>query len=590
MMIEAGDTVIFDVETTGLNWKTDRAVGYVVTVKGKTGQIVSSYYPIRHESGPNMDAAKMIEWIKSWASLPIHLVGHHLKFDLHFAANDGIFFPNATFEDTQVNACLINEHQGRFSLENCAIEYGVTAKKGKELYEFLAQRFGGEPTNKQMGNFWRLPADEPLAIEYAAGDGTTTYELWEKQQRVLDDDALRGVWHLECRCIPVLFRMERRGVCVDESNLARLKSWVEKETANATKKLPWEGFNPRGRTDLPKAFTNLGITDFPRTEKGNPSFTEDWLETNDLGRSIVQVRKLTNISNSFISPLVETHIHDGRVHTSFNQLKADDFGTITGRLSSSDPNMQQVPKRDKLIAPIFRSVFVPGRGMRWSQNDYSQQEYRVFAAYTSNQNLIDRYARGEDIHQFVADMLGVERDPTAKRMNLGMLYGMGIEKLAHSLGVDFTTAKIFRNKYDTIFPQAKKFREHTANTGKSREHVKTIMGRKARFPGGNWAHKAASRIIQGTCADLTKLKMCEVDEFLVRESGGECGVMLQIHDELDWEIYDSGRGKALDAEARRIMTDFSEFPNLSVPMVVDSATADNWGAASFPDTDWGQYG
>lgn len=583
--IEDGDTVILDTETTGLDWKKCTTCGFVVTVE-RSEKPVSYYYPIRHETGHNLDADKVIEWIKSWCGKKIHIVGHNLKFDLHFFANDGIYFPNATVEDTQINGCLIDEHSKSFSLEAQAVKFGAPAKKGKPLYAYMATIFGGDPTQKQMGNFWRLAADDPNAIEYATGDGDSTFWLWKHQQPYLDLDELREAWKLECRTLPVLFRMERKGVRVSEDRFEFLKSWVERQLEIAVSRLP-HGLNVRSSVQLQKAFTDEGITDWPTTPKGNPSFVEMWLSQTHLGRDIIQVRRLTNLDSTFIKSAVEGNLHKGRIHCNFNQLRADEYGTITGRLSSSGPNMQQIPKRDKFLAPIFRSIFYPDDECYWSTNDYSQQEYRVFAAYTGSKNLIEGYKSGLDMHQVVADMLGVARDPTAKRMNLGMLYWMGVPKLAESLGISVEEAQEHRRIYDERIPEVKKFLNRCQRAGKARGWMKTIKGRRARFPDRNFAYKGASRVIQGTCADLTKEKMCEVDEFLNKESGGELGVQLQVHDALDFSV-PIGR-EDINEEAIRIMSDFSDYPLLNVPMKVDHGRGENWGDASFPDMDWIKY-
>jgi DNA polymerase-1 len=379
---------------------------------------------------------------------------------------------------------------------------------------------------------------------------------------------------------------------VDPDNFARLTAFIGNRLDEATGKLP-PGFNVRGRKDVPAAFDAIGVTDYPRTALGNPSFTEAWLEKHELGRDIITVRKLTNLQNSFIQPLLDTHIHTfeghalGSVHCNFNQLRADEYGTITGRLSCNEPNMQQVPKRDKLLAPIFRQIFVPRPGMVWSQNDYSQQEYRIFAMYSGSELLIDGYKGDLDMHQVVANELKVERDPTAKRLNLGMLYWMGSELLAEELGITVERAAEIRSWYDDKFPDVKAFLKKAQKAAQHRGWVQTILGRRARIPDRNKSYQASSRVIQGTCADLTKLKMVEVDEFLHRESGGKAGVTLQIHDELDWEVSHDDPHH-LDTEARRIMSDFSKFP-IPVPMKVDSHVANDWGRASFPKTEWSKY-
>ncbi len=583
--IRPDDTVIFDVETTGLDWRNDRPVGYVITVR-RDNKIISRYYPVRHQSGPNLDPERVVSWIRSWAKLPIRLVGHNLKFDLHFAANDGIFFPRATFICTQVSGTLINESIGNYSLDNLATAYRVTAKKGEELYTHIASLFGCEPNRKSMGQFWRLPADDKLAVEYAEGDGITTLELYEKQQLMIKEQELERVAELEGRVLPVLFKMERRGVNVDEDQLEYVHQWADRKVTEAKNSLP-KDLNVRSRPQMAKLFPEEDHPTLPRTPKGNPSYTEDWLKTNDIGRKIIILRQFTNLQNSFINPLLETHLHGGMVNTNFNQMFDGTYGTITGRLSSNWPNMQQVPKRDKYLAPIFRSIFTVPDGVVWSQNDYSQQEYRIFAAYTGSDRLANAYAEGLDMHQVVADLLGVERDPTAKRMNLGMLYGMGKALLADSIGITVDEASALRSKYKRQVPEVDRFMQKAKLRMEKKGFVKTIMGRRCRLEDKRFSYRAPSRVIQGTCADLTKLKMVEVNDFLESETNGKCGVTLQVHDELDWFVPE-GR-EDLDQEARRIMGDYSGFEALNIPMKVDSANGPNWGVASFPDQDWEEY-
>lgn len=593
-VINDGDTIVLDTETNGLDWKTCFTCGFVITVE-REGNPISYYYPIRHEIGPNLPINKVLDWIKSWADKRIHIIGHNLKFDLHFCANDGIYFPNATFEDTQINACLIDENSRSFSLDAQCRKMGTPAKKGEELYKHLAEKFGGKPDRNQMGNYWRLPADDFLAVDYAVGDGDSTYYLQKAQIEMIKLQELERVWQLECRVLPTLFRMERRGVKVNTEQLDKLKNWIDKEIKLAESQLPWEGFNVRGRADLPKAFKQVGITNWPVTPKGNPSFTEDWLLTNDLGSAIVKVRKLTNLMNTFVTGAVESNLYNGKVHCSFNQLRGDEYGTITGRLSSSQPNMQQVPKRDKLLAPIFRSIFMADDGNFWSSNDYSQQEWRLFAAYVQKylnggQQLVKAYQSGIDVHDVVAQMTGLDRDTKAKRLNMGMLNWMGAPKVMKEIGVSEAEAKAILDQYHSKFPVVRKFLKRCQSKINNRGYITTILGRRARFEDRGFSYRGASRVIQGGCADLTKEKLVEVDEFLVREAGQEHGILLQVHDSLDWVLPDTKLGREIDEEAIRIMGDYSNHPVLVVPMKVDHGEGNNWGEASFSNVDWNKYG
>jgi DNA polymerase-1 len=487
-------------------------------------------------------------------------------------------------ECTQVNHALIDENIGRFGLDACAEYYNCPAKKGDRLYAHLAEMFGGEPNRDQMSNFWRLSGDDPLAHEYAVGDGRTTWMVHEKQQEVLDEEDLRLVWSVECRVIRTLFRMERRGVPVDEERLSQFESFLDQKLREARTALP-EGFNVRSQPQIKKLMEDNGHTDWPLTAKGNPSFTEHWLKTFDLGQRIIKVRKIENLFNSFINPLKERHLHNGRIHCNFNQVKQDDFGTVSGRLSSNAPNMQQVPKRDKELAPLFRTIFVADPGYKWSANDYKQQEYVVFAEYSGSKKLQDGYRQEPplDMHSMVAQLLGVERDPTAKRLNLGQLYGMGVDKLAWSLNISTSMAKNYRAAYDREVPEARNFLKNAEKRARGRGYVFTKLKRRCRLD-RQIAHKAGNRIIQGTSADITKLKMVEIDEYF-KSQGDICHILLQVHDELDWQFPNTDEGWRQDAEARRIMKSFDEgdLIHMKTPLQVDNDIAEDWGRASFPD-------
>ena len=573
--------VVFDVETNGLDWKRNKTVGFVIGIDGWT-----EYLPIRHEGGGNYDEAQVIRWIQSWAKNPnVRVVGHNLKFDLHFAQNDRIEF-KGPIECTMVNAALIDENLGGYSLDAIAEHYNLAHKKDEDgLYRHLAELFGGEATRKvQMSRFHRLSGNDAKARAYAIADVRATFALWESQQPILDSENLRLVHGVECRVLRTLQRMERFGVKIDEEKAHEIRNKLQRKLDDARKKIP-KDLNVRSPRQLQEWFKQKNISGWPQTEKGNASFPETWLISHEPGRLVVRVRKISNILNSFFDPLLERHIYDGRVHTNFNQLRQDEYGTVTGRLSSSDPNNQQVPKRDRELAPMFRSIYVADRDHIWSANDYSQQEFRVFAEYSGSAMLLEGYRKhpADDIHTVVANLLGVERDPTAKRMNLGMLYGMGKQKLADSLGISIQEAQAYRDQYDKFLPEARRFLKQAEHAARTRGWVRTKLHRRRRFPNRDYAHKAGNAIIQGTSADITKLKMVEIDEFFQRQGAGH--LLLQVHDELDWQFPDDDAGMLLDQRARSKMEKFDreDLITLTVRMAVDCKHGPNWGEATFGD-------
>jgi DNA polymerase-1 len=272
----------------------------------------------------------------------------------------------------------------------------------------------------------------------------------------------------------------------------------------------------------------------------------------------------------------------GRVYPEFNQVVNDDYGTVTGRLSSSNPNAQQVPKRNKELGKIFRKIWIPDDGTYWSANDYKGQELVVFAHYSGAPMLVEGYHQEPplDMHSVVAAMLSVERDPTAKRLNLGKLYGMGVPKLAKSLKIDMDRARELSNQYDMMLPEARMFMKKAEARAKSRGFVFTAMGRRRRFPDSRFAHKAGNSIIQGTSADITKLKMVEVDEYF-ESIGDTARVALQVHDDLCFFIPHGA--EEVEKEAQRIMQSFTamDLIHLKVPLRVDSHTGPNWSVATY---------
>lgn len=587
--------ITYDTETSGLDWKRDHVCGYVLTVGPAPDD--TFYLPVRHKGGGNIPDGLTPNGEAYPATHPHYVehelraiakdpnkkwIGHHLKFDMHMSANHGVML-EGPLECTQVNSALIDENAGT-SLDACCQRAGVEAKKGQAIYDHLAQKFGGTATREQMGSFHRLAGDDSVAVGYATGDGTSTFQLHAWQQPELDKQELRLVQSVENRAIRTLFRMERHGVRIDEARLEWLEGEIKRKLDEALRVLP-KDFNAKAPSQVRKWMEENEVTDWPTTQPsklfphGQPSFPEEWLLNSEPGRQIVAVRKLSTLTSSFVNPMKERHLFNGRVYANINQLATDEYGVVTGRLSYNDPNLQQVPKRDKIIAPLFRSIFVSEEGHLWYVNDYYQQDLVVFAHYTKAAKIIEGYRQEPpvDIHQTVAGWLDVERDPTAKRMNLGMLNGMGMDKLAKKIGCSIDVARGHVMNYDHNFPEAKIFRRGAEAVAKERGYVFTLLKRR-RHLAHHIAHKAGSSIVQGGSADLTKLKMVECDEYL-RSENKDAAVLVQIHDDIG---ITSGDPEAVE-ECKRIMCAFGpdDVIKLSLPMRVDAGVGKNWAEATF---------
>lgn len=603
--IHASPEIVIDVETSGLNPRKNHIVSYVITFGPELGD--TYYVPLRHAGGGNIGGVHVPDTVDGWqgdnhlfehelnkALNGKELIGHNFLFDALFMARHGIVPQKSPLICTQVIQALLDEYMPSYSLDACAKAAGVVWKKGDAMYARLAELFGGEPVKSQMQHFWRTSAEDEIVLDYTLGDGQSTWQLYKHQQKLIEQQELSTVWEVEKRTTKALFNMQHLGVRVDESALSELRDTLHGEVDRLTCKLPTmvskkgesEEFNVRAKDHLLKYFKeHLGYSDsaFGRTEKGNISFTEEWLSSVPEGKEIIRIRQFSNLINSFVEPLINTHIHKGRVHTWFNQLKGDDFGTVTGRLSSNSPNMQQVPRRNKELGKLFRKVFIPDEGYLWSSNDMSQAEYRLFTAYSNEANLIKAYSEGGDIHTLVSTKLGIDRD-VAKRLNLAVLYGAGGPKVAEMLGVPLPEAQRLLADYVQIIPSAKSMRYQMQNVAKSRGYVKTMLGRRARFAGTReFPHKAMSRIIQGSNADYIKLKLAEVNEYFDNEAQGEAQMLLTIHDSLDWQVREDKmhhNTKALeifgDSNIEQSLLKFDQ-----VEMKVDHKIGRTWAEATY---------
>lgn len=586
----------YDTETSGVDWRVNQPVGYVIT----ESKDANFYIPVRHGGGGNLLDPDVPPMVTPTDRIVIHsferelakafeerrrrgflTVGHHLKFDMHMSANAGIMV-GRNCDDTQNNAAMLDEYRKSFSLENVALAEGVTPKKGDELYHLIAEMMGGEAKRSQMEHFWKTPGNHPIVVDYAAGDGITTLEVWQKQIAAISEEDMDFIHEVESKLIWTLFRMERRGIKTDERYIEALVDAVEGEIAEARSALP-KDFNVRSGPQVRKLFTEAGITNWPTTAAGNPSFTEQFLKKSDTGRAVMAVRQLSNLNNTFVTPLRERHIFEGRVHATLNQLKADEHGTVSGRLSCSDPNLQAIHKRNKVLGRRFRTIFIADEGYEFGEADYSQCEPRLFAHYSQEQSLLDGYNQTpfRDMHSVVAEMMNVERDPTAKRMNMGILTGMQPRSFAGHMDwpIDVATQKF--NEWFATFPGIQEFQATAQRVFRSRGYVRTLLGRRCRLESPRFAYRGTSRIIQGGNADIVKERLLRCDEYL-ESMGDTVHLLMTVHDSVEYQNPMTPEGRSQVAEMLRILTDVQSAPfNLRVPFTMDTGTGANWAIATY---------
>ena len=576
-IVRESKVIVYDTETTGLS-VTDSIVGHVIADHGN-----ALYIPVRHEGGGNIpDAtgfeAALTEAFLERGRLGFRTIGHHLGFDLRAALRHNIVLCSP-LEDTMINEALINDLTVGYGLDKCAERRNLPIKKGAAMYAELARRFGGLPDQKSMKNFWRMPGDDPIVVDYATGDGVTTMALWESQQPQLDEKGLRRVWQLECDLLPYLARMHHRGLRVDSDYAARVG--VEIEAAIKAKASVFSaGFNARSAKDVEPLYRANGYTDdmFDRTEKGAISFTEKWLETNEIGGAILSVRRLEKARDSFIAPLVDTHNVHGRVHPILNQSKSDDYGVAGGRLSCSDPNLQAFPKRNMDVGRVVRRLVVPDEGMLLEEADARQQEPRLFTHYSEDAALLHGYRTGEfDIHDRANEVLGLNDRDRAKRLGMGMLTMMSANTLANHMRCSVAEAAKLRNAFlMDAFPSIKEFQDEAVRKFKNLGYVRSILGRIAHSGEYRFAYRAVSRIIQNSGGDHIKTCMLRANQY-EDAYPDRIQMLLSIHDSVLWQRRPDHPNTELVAALENVATEFE----LLVPIPFDVGSGEHWARASY---------
>lgn len=582
-IVRTDPVIAFDTETTGLTPGVDKICGFVIT-----NWQYSVYVPIRHEAGGNIPnpedfIAALRDAFAERHRMGFRTVGHNLGFDLRFCLWEDLPILGP-LEDTMINEALINDRTIGYGLDECSARHQVTVKKGAELYAAIARRFGGIPDRKQMQHFWRMPGDDPVVLDYATGDGVSTLELWRSQQPILDAEELRVPWQLECDLLPYVARLHRRGIRIDTDYASRIDGIIATQLEEAKKLFP-AGFNARSPKEVEELYrlNGYGGDDFVRTATGKPSFTESWLERNEIGQAMLKIRRLEKLRDSFVKPLVDTKNINGRVHAIMHQSKSDEYGVAGARFSCSDPNLQAYPKRNFHIGSIVRPLVIPDEGMVFEEGDAMQQEPRLFTHYSQDEALIEGYKDPQfSIHQRANDMMfGGQDYDKAKRMAMGILSMMYPKTLAGHLNISVQEATVLRNKflYDA-FPKIGEFQDAAVSVFEKRGYVRSILGRRARLDSVRYSYRAVSRIIQNGGGDHNKtcmLRACQYEDAYP----DKIQILLGIHDSIVWQRDPGHDVKPFIAILENVPHE-PQF-NLSVPIPFEVGSGPNWGAASYKE-------
>jgi len=589
------ETIAVDLETydphlmtCGPGWATGRGhiVGVGIATEGWKG-----YFPIRHQGGGNLDEDIVLRWLRNTlASEKRDVIFHNALYDVGWLRREGVHVGGKIL-DTIVAAPLVNENRYSYSLDNLG-EFYCNEKKDESLLQNAALSFGVNPKSEM----YKLPSK--FVGPYGEQDAALTLKLWQKLKIEVQEQGLEKILDMECRLIPLLLEMRWRGVRIDEQkadDVSKKLSIEEQKLQVEIKRKYGAEVNLWANASLEAIFEQNKIW-FPRTAKGMASFQKDWLEghEHELPQLIVRARKLNKARTTFIDKMIKDHCFDGRIHAEAHAMRNDRGGTVSGRFSYSNPNLQQVPARDPEIGNLIRSLFIPEDGCQWGVFDYSQQEPRLTVHYADRMNLagakdavVEYTEKNADFHQIVADMANIPRKQ-AKTINLGLSYGMGKEKLIKELGIDDTEAEGLFQQYHNKVPFIRGLQDQCARVAMERGYIRTFAGRRCRFNlwedryertlplpyeeaqekyGDNlkrsYTYKALNRLIQGSAADMTKLAMLGLwEEGIVPH--------LQVHDEVDISVENT-------EQADKIAEIMETCVELAVPLLVDKELGSSWG-------------
>ena len=588
-------TIAIDLETYDPDLKSmgsgsvignGKVVGIAVAVDGYSG-----YFPFDHEGGGNLEKSKVIQWFTDVCQSPADKIFHNAMYDVCWIRKMGIKI-NGRMVDTMIAASLVNENRFRFDLNSLGWDYVGRGKNETEL-KVAAKEWGIDP----KADMWKLPS--MYVGNYAERDAELTLDLWKVLQKELSDQDLGAIFELETDLFPCLVDMRFLGVKVDVERAHELKRDLTLSEEMLLRKIKKEtGLDTQiwAARSIAKVFEKLNLP-YERTLKTNaPSFTKNFLSSHEhpLVRTIAEARELNKAHTTFIDTIIR-YQHCDRIHAGINQIRSDNGGTVTGRFSYSNPNLQQIPARNKDLGPLIRSLFLPESGCEWGCFDYNQQEPRLVVHYASLDqdasvfNVKNAYAEGDaDFHTIVAKMADIPR-PQAKVINLGLFYGMGKAKLQAELGVSKEKAEELFSIYHSRVPFVKSLMKSVSNRAQHRGQIRTLLGRLCRFPLWEpnsfgmhkalpfeqavqehgpgirraYTYKALNKLIQGSAADMTKKSMLE----LYKE-----GIIphIQIHDELDISVES-------DKQAKRITEIMESAVDLEIPNKVDYESGKNWG-------------
>lgn len=585
--LKASELFAFDTETTSLNYKDAEIVGVSFSVEaGK-----AAYLPLAHdedclpEGKTQLDRAAVLALLK-----PIleddkqKKVGQHMKYDMHVLANYDIQLKGVEF-DTQLESYVLNSVATRHDMDSLALKY-----LGHKCINF--EEVAGKGAKQKTFNQVHIDVAGPYAAEDADITLRLHQTLWPKLQR---EETLKSVFtDIEMGAMPVLFGMEESGALIDADLLHEQSAEIEQKLQQLEQQahdVAGEVFNLASPKQLGVIlFEKLELPVRKKTPKGAPSTAEEVLvelaEEFELPRIIIEHRGLSKLKSTYTDKLpLMVNAQSGRVHTSYHQAVA-----ATGRLSSTDPNLQNIPIRSEEGRRI-RQAFIAPEGYKLVAADYSQVELRIMAHLSDDEGLLNAFKEGRDVHRATAaEVFGVSEDEvtdnqrrSAKAINFGLIYGMSAFGLAKQLGIGRGEAQDYVNLYFQRYPGVQAYMDNTRENAKEKGYVETIFGRRLYLPDiraknaprrQHAERTAINAPMQGTAADIIKRAMMQVAAWLP-DSGFDARMLMQVHDELILEVREE-QAEAFAAELQQKMQNAAE---IKVPLLVEAGIGDNWDQA-----------
>ncbi|EJY0700602.1 TPA: DNA polymerase I [Vibrio parahaemolyticus] len=583
--LKAAELFAFDTETDSLDYMVANLVGLSFAID----EGIAAYVPVAHDyldAPEQLDRDWVLEQLKPILEDDAQAkVGQNLKYDASVLARYGIEMKGIKY-DTMLASYVYNSVGGKHDMDSLALRF---LQHSCISFEQIA----GKGKNQLTFNQIELEQASP----YAAEDADVTLRLHNRLfANIEQDEKLKSVYEeIEMPLVPVLSRIERTGVLIDDMKLSAQSVEIAarlEELEQKAYEIAEQEFNMNSPKQLQVIlFEKMGLPVVKKTPSGTPSTNEEVLQElaldYPLPKLILEYRGLAKLKSTYTDKLPKMiNPSTGRVHTSYHQAV-----TATGRLSSTDPNLQNIPIRNEEGRRI-RQAFVAPAGYKVLAVDYSQIELRIMAHLSGDQALLDAFRDGKDIHAATAaEIMGVSIDQVsseqrrrAKAVNFGLIYGMSAFGLAKQLGIPRGEAQAYMDKYFERYPGVMQYMEDTRSAAADKGYVETIFGRRLHLPEiksrNGMRRKAAERAainapMQGTAADIIKKAMLLVDQWIQEEGNGRVKLLMQVHDELVFEVEESSLSE-IESKVQKLMESAAE---LKVPLVAEAGHGDNWDQA-----------